>query len=608
MNAAEFLVELWGEQTSGRVLLWKLATKKSRYFLSPKAAGESTLPTDTDVYTGVGLAHADHGAKRRTANAQVVAVAGLWADIDVNGGPDNKKGAAPDREVAMELAHSIAEPTILVDSGYGLQAWWLFDGGPWRFTTYGEQRTAARAAAQWQKLLRDSADFGMDYTHDLARILRLPGTLNGKGEERVPVTVLETGPRHERDELLEIAGRVGDVDPGYSIGETRAVSVSCRPDAKAPQKLAGLVDRSPAFRRTWRHERDDLPSMSEHDMALVSIAALAGWEDQELADLIVSHRVTQNPDDPKATRLDYVRRTVARAREHAEEQAEEPKQTTDRSGSLTAEQWADLIGSRLETEDVDFIPTPFADIDEAMDGGFRPGQVVLVAGWTSHGKSVVVDQMADVAADNGRRVHLYLTEMTAYARGLRLLARRARIPFARLKRRKLDGEMWQRVLQVLNDMPYGCSIVSDWTVEDVVADIREHKWDLVVVDLIHGFHYADERDLSRSSSALVRAAKGSASSDHPGTVIICAAHLNDGQMRDSRSNIRPRPGLHSLKGSSSLKQDADVVMFIWREDDPQGFPDPEGSLWIAKNRDGDLGGLEVELDVARMEFRERAAA
>lgn len=601
----EFLTTLWGEQPPGRLLLWSLATKRSRYFQSPQAAGESTRATDCDVYTGVGLAHTDHGAKRRTANAQVVAIAGLWADIDVNGGPDDKKGAAPDRDAAHELAHSIAEPTILVDSGYGLQAWWLFEGGPWRFSTYGEQRTAARAAAQWQKLLRESVRFGMDYTHDLARILRLPGTLNGKGEERVAVSVLETGPRHERDELLEIAGRAGAIDPGYSIGETRNVSVSCQPDSGPPQKLVQLVDRSPAFRRTWRHERDELPSMSETDMALVSIAALAGWEDQELADLIVHHRLVHDEADPKARRLDYIRRTVARAREHADEQREEPKPeeaAAKRAGTLTAEQWADLIGTRLESPEHDAIPLPFGDLTEAMDGGFRSGQVVLVAGWTSHGKSVIVDQFADHAAENGKSVHLYLTEMTAYARGLRLLARRGQIPFAALKRKQLKPDQWKRVLGVLNEMPYGCSIVSDWTVEDVVADIREHKWDLVVVDLIHGFHYADERDLSRSSSALVRAAKGAGGN---GTVIVCAAHLNDGQMRDSRSNVRPRPGLHSLKGSSSLKQDADVVMFIWREDDPQGFPDPEGSLWIAKNRDGDLGGVEVELDPARMEFRER---
>lgn len=604
MNAVEFLRELWGTDPPGWIATWRLETKASSYHRDPGAAG-AVLPTERDVYTGVSLAPADLGSKRRTPNAKALAIAGLWADIDVNGGPDDKQGAAPDRDAASELAGELAEPTILVDSGYGLQAWWLFEGGPWRFRTYGEQRVAARAAAQWQKLLREKADrFGMDYTHDLARILRLPGTINGKGGERVPVRVLETGPRHERDELLEIAGRAGEVNPGYSLGSSHVVSVSCRPDT-TPPKLANLINRSPAFRRTWRHERDELPSMSEHDMALVSIAALAGWSDQELADLIATHRRTQDSSDPKASRIDYVKRTIARVREQAPEPTETAKAPeARRKGTLTKEQWADLIGNQLEAPDDDVIPVPFRGLREPLDGGLRPGQVCLVAGYTSHGKSVVVDQLADHAALSGRRVHLYLTEMTAYARGLRLLARMTRVPFAKLKRRELDPDQWARVVKQLNELPYGISIVSDWTVEDVVADIRENRWDVAVVDLIHGFHYADERDLSKSSSAIVRAAKGSATDGHSGTAIICAAHLNDGQMRDSRSNRRPRPGLHSLKGSSSLKQDADVVLFVWREDNEQGFPDPDGALWVAKNRDGGLGGVDVTFDAVAMEFNE----
>lgn len=608
MNAAEFLTALWGEQPPGWIACWRLENKASSYYNSPGAAG-LVLPTEKDIYTGVSLAPADLGPKRRTPNAKAVAIAGLWADIDVNGGPDDKQGAAPNRDTAVELANVLAEPTILVDSGYGVQAWWLFEGGAWRFRTYGEQRLGARAAAQWQKLLRERADgFGMDYTHDLARILRLPGTLNGKGGERAPVRILAEGPRHERDELFEIAGHAGDVDPGYSIGERRSVTVSCRPDT-TPPKLANLVNRSPAFRRTWRHERDELPSMSEHDMALVSIAALAGWSDQELADLIVCHRQTRDKSDPKASRIDYIKRTIARVREQAPavEGPREPAAAKGgRPGTLTREQWADLLGAHLEAADDHVIPVPFRGLRDPLDGGLRPGQVCLVAGYTSHGKSVVVDQLADHAALSGSRVHLYLTEMTAYARGLRLLARMTRVPFGKLKRRELDADQWTRVVKQLNDLPYGVSIVSDWTVEDVVADIRENHWDVAVVDLIHGFHYADERDLSKSSSAIVRAAKGSATDDHPGTAIICAAHLNDGQMRDSRSNRRPRPGLHSLKGSSSLKQDADVVMFIWREDNEQGFPDPEGALWVAKNRDGGLGGVDVIFDAVRMEFNEAA--
>jgi hypothetical protein len=606
MNAVEFLTELWTPTPPGLILTWELSSKQSRYLKAPAGAA-GLQPGTPDLYTGVGLAHENHGKHRRTPNDKVIAIPGLWADIDVNGGPDDKQGAAPDRDAAIELANELLEPTILVDSGYGVQAWWLFEE-PWRFSTYGEQRLAAKVAAQWQKLLRDGADFGLDYTHDLARILRLPGTSNAKGAERRPVSVIATGPRHERDELLEHCAVAGAVDPGYRIGEQHHVDVSCRPDTSIP-RLDELIAHSPKFRRTWNHEREDLPSPSgslhEHDMALASIAALAGWSDQEIADLVCVHRRTNDPQDPKASREDYVRRTVQRSRLQEEPVPEREQPVTTKRGSLSADEWGELIFNSLEAEDDGAIPLPFHALTEVMDGGLRPGEVVLVAGYTSDGKSVIVDQIADTAAANGRRVHLYLTEMTAYQRGLRLLARKAHVPFRKLRRREELGEHWPAIIAELKLMPYGCSVVADWAIEDVVAHIVENKWDLVVVDLIHGFHYQDERDLSKTSSALVRAAKASAGPDFAGTTIVCAAHLNDGQMRDQRSPKRPRPGLHSIKGSSSLKQDADTVMFVWRESDENGIADQDGLVWIAKCRQGGMGAVAVTLDTGRMEFVER---
>lgn len=62
--------------------------------------------------------------------------------------------------------------------------------------------------------------------------------------------------------------------------------------------------------------------MSEYDLALCSLAAQAGLTDQQLADLIALHRRTYDPSDPKQARLDYVQRTVAKARGSAEKAAD----------------------------------------------------------------------------------------------------------------------------------------------------------------------------------------------------------------------------------------------------------------------------------------------
>lgn len=303
MTGQEFLVELWGEKPGGFVLIWDLPLKKSKFSRKPVAVPPGTA----DTFTAVGLAHKSHGTRRRTPADQVIAIPGLWADIDVNG------RACPTWDDAESVARCLAEPTILVHSGHGLHAWWLF-AEAWRFKTRGEQRLAARAAAQWQKLLRDRSGLALDFTHDLARVLRLPGTDNAKREPHHPVEVIEVGPRHERDELIEIAAAAGDVDAGYTLGMPRSAVSLAEPGNGDPRVADMLYKRSPQFALLWRHKRA-LPSMSEYDFALGHIAALAGGSDQQIADVIAMHRAFWN--DPKGERYSYLTRTVGKIREAA---------------------------------------------------------------------------------------------------------------------------------------------------------------------------------------------------------------------------------------------------------------------------------------------------
>jgi replicative DNA helicase len=266
------------------------------------------------------------------------------------------------------------------------------------------------------------------------------------------------------------------------------------------------------------------------------------------------------------------------------------------------ERWGEVLGAHLTVDEPrDVIPTPFLALSDALDGGLRPGEFAVVAGYTEHGKSVFADQMADSAAAVGKRVHLYMTEMTAIERGLRLLSRRTGIAMRAIRRRRLSETHWKRLLQELSALPYGCTVVSDWSIDEVCRDIRRARWDMAVVDLMHGFPYKDERDLDAITQALVRAAKGS-SVEHAGTTILATAHLNDGQMRDQRSPKRPKPGLHSIKGASSIKQFADVVAMVWQQDDDEGVPTGDGAIWLPKCRQGTHGGVEVTLAQGRFQL------
>lgn len=321
-SASEFLTALWGAKPPGSVLVWRLHKDNdprmrphSRWMRSLKSSPVERVG-EPDVYTGVGLASKSYGPKRRCPRHEIVAIPGVWADIDANvlSGPAKRLNCHPTFDDAAETAYLLAEPTILLHSGYGLQAWWLFDGGPWRFRTFGEQRAAAKLAAQWQALLRSRTEHPLDYTHDLARVLRLPNTDNCKCEDAPhPVEVIELGPRHERDDLMEIAAQAGDVNPGYTV----ATGVHQLAELRAPRNCdfsiaEAMLARSARFAEVWERGRSDLPSRSERDMSLGSMAALAGASDQQIADVITAYRAQHN--DPKGLRMDYLQRTVAKIR------------------------------------------------------------------------------------------------------------------------------------------------------------------------------------------------------------------------------------------------------------------------------------------------------
>ena len=321
MDAGQFLRELWGDPPPGQVLVWMLPQKRSTwYFKLDGVAAQLEGYADRDIYTGVGIAAPDAQvtSKTRVTSANVAGIPGLWADIDV-AGPAHKKPNLPEtveesREALEKLPFA---PTILVHSGHGLQAWWLFEE-PWIFQSE-EERYQAQALTRWWhgKLaaLFDGQGWTLDATHDLARVMRLPGTYNNKAE-RVPVKVLSSGgPRVSRQELLDLV----------PMTEQKVVEQICMPvvgeiilspDADPPVlKLLSLMENDQKFKRSWEHRRPDMqdPSASGYDQSLANIALAAGWSDQEIANLMIAHRRRYGED--LKLREDYYQRTISRAKE-----------------------------------------------------------------------------------------------------------------------------------------------------------------------------------------------------------------------------------------------------------------------------------------------------
>ena len=193
-------------------------------------------------------------SRRNGTREAVTTVSGAWADLDFH------LIDPTDRDVALELAYSSIEtlgmlPTMLVHTGNGLHAWWLF-------------HQPAAISAEWPAKRFESINIGLaqrlggDHVHDLGRVLRVPGTMNlptAKKRERGCVPVMArlldaNGPTYRPEDFKSLAAR-----PPTSVPLARPVlSAATQPGGEivtAFERL--LVDLGPAHPlvRTWRGVR-----------------------------------------------------------------------------------------------------------------------------------------------------------------------------------------------------------------------------------------------------------------------------------------------------------------------------------------------------------------
>lgn len=196
-HAAKFLTALYGEGAPGYIVLWTRQDKRSVWLPAtdlPAAAQQGCEMANTmDVYFGVGLQQGPPNPGRGEA-ASVCAIPGFWADIDVAGPAHKADSLPPDTEAARAVLRELyVEPSLIIHSGHGLQAYWLFHE-LWVLDTDSERQCAADQSRRFQAALQQAAQlrgWSIDNTSDLARVLRLPGTYNRKLDPR-PVRILKT--------------------------------------------------------------------------------------------------------------------------------------------------------------------------------------------------------------------------------------------------------------------------------------------------------------------------------------------------------------------------------------------------------------------------------
>jgi hypothetical protein len=263
-----------------------------------------------DVYTRITVIGSMLRGRGRGKAEHSVALPGVWAELDVNGSPDGRgvavTGAFPDLDAATEVATAVLEPTMLVSSGGGLHGYYLLE--EMLRLTNADDRERAKALVQgFQERLRREAHgrFGvrkLDSTHDLARVFRPPGSVNGKGETPRTVELLDDGGR--RYSIAEIEAVAVEIEEPTPAGENRRVNDAVESLLERHEDLTRLVNR--------KGTKPGDGSPSAWDYALGCRAAEHGYSDEVLAALFKHTRAKHRED--KGQRPDYVARTVAAVR------------------------------------------------------------------------------------------------------------------------------------------------------------------------------------------------------------------------------------------------------------------------------------------------------
>lgn len=243
------------------------------------------------------------------------------------------------------------------------------------------------------------------------------------------------------------------------------------------------------------------------------------------------------------------------------------------------------------------IPTGFTDLDE-MTAGLQPSDLIIVAARPAMGKTAFSLNMAEYAAMKTKRaVAVFSMEMSASQLAFRLISSVGRINQQHLRNGDIQEEEWPRVTSAITLLSEAKIFIDDTPAlspGELRARCRrlkrEHDLGLIVIDYLQLMQVPGNKEnrateiseISRSLKALAKELN---------VPVIALSQLN----RSLEQRQDKRPVMADLRESGAIEQDADVIMFIYRDDYyNQDSPDKGlAEIIIGKQRSGPTGSLKL---------------
>jgi replicative DNA helicase len=254
----------------------------------------------------------------------------------------------------------------------------------------------------------------------------------------------------------------------------------------------------------------------------------------------------------------------------------------------------DELYSREGNSEVTGIPTGFTDLDR-MTSGLQEGDLVIVAGRPSMGKTAFSINIGEhVAMETGMPVLVFSMEMGGAQLAMRMLGSVGRLDQNRLRTGRLNDEDWPRLthaIQKLNDTQIYIDETPALTPVELRARARRQarmcgKLGLIVVDYLQ-LMSSNSQGENRATeiSEISRNLKGLAKELN--CPVIALSQLN----RSLEQRPNKRPIMSDLRESGAIEQDADLILFIYRDEvyNPDSADLGTAEIIIGKQRNGPIG-------------------
>jgi replicative DNA helicase len=253
---------------------------------------------------------------------------------------------------------------------------------------------------------------------------------------------------------------------------------------------------------------------------------------------------------------------------------------------------------RDNPSDVTGVPTGLVDLD-AITSGLQPSDMIVVAGRPAMGKTTFALNIAEhIAVECRLPVAIFSMEMPGTQLATRFISSIGRIDQSKIRSGRLSDEDWQRLTAAMGKL-YDAPIYIDETPGLNPIDLRARcrrlarqcgKLGLIVIDYLQLMSSTRESDNRAAElSDISRSVKSLAKELH--VPIIALSQLN----RSLEQRPNKRPVMSDLRESGAIEQDADIIMFIYRDEvyNPDSPDKGTAELIIGKHRNGPTGMVRM---------------